>query len=173
MSAKCRDPEEFAHQMSKWEWMYEVRHSGRVPTPTELMREYDNKDLRDPEGERIHAAILEVMGERFRPGLFATPPPPGYRPMELMGSFREAQTAASEAALMEERERTSQEVVGMRLYVQQVEKERRKNEVIERFVRKHETGAPAPSSSSVSGRRAHAQGAGRLLVGVRGHPLAL
>ena len=70
---------------------------------------------------------------------------------------RNVELAASEAALMEERDRTSQEVVGMRLYVQQVEKERRKNEVIERFVRKHETGAPAPSSASVSGRRAHAQ----------------
>eukprot|EP00937_MAST-01D_sp_MAST-1D-sp2_P003790 g3790.t1 len=69
---------------------------------------------------------------------------------------RNVELAASEAALMEDRERASQEVRGMRMYVQEVEKERRKNEVIERFVRKHETGT-APGAFSASARRAHAQ----------------
>ena len=66
-----------------------------------------------------------------------------------------AELSSSQAALLAERERTSQEVTGMRMFVAEVEKEKRKSDVMERFVRKHDAGSSGFASLG-GGRRSAA-----------------
>jgi len=48
-----------------------------------------------------------------------------------------ARLQESESQLLHDRERASEEIAGMRLYVQQVDKEKRKSDLVHKFVKKH------------------------------------